>query len=155
MRSNVVALPVAIAIAASQWSFAHAAIDTIQLAPPSLTTMSDNNGATFALAATQPGDSTLIVLPDSTNWRAIPLLDARTSRRTIDSAEAIVPLVVETDSASLYTHARPSGVYLALPNGPAQRGLEQVAASFVIGPERRFTRGPYQLSAYQLTPRAR
>jgi len=108
-----------------------------------------------ALAAAQAGDSTLIVLPDSTNWHTIPLLDPRTSRRTIDSTEAIVPLVMVPDSASRYTRARPRGVYLALPNGSAQRGLEQLAASFVIGPERRFVRGPYELSAYQLTPRAR
>jgi len=107
-----------------------------------------------ALAATQAGDSTLIVLPDSTNWRAVPLLDARTSRRTIDSAEAVVPLVVETGSAALNAHARPSGFYLALPNGQAQRGLTELAPAFVIGPERRFSRGPYQLSAYRLTPRA-
>ena len=107
-----------------------------------------------ALAATKAGDSTLVVLPDSTNWHAIPLLDARTNRRTIDSTEAVVPLVVEADSASLYAPARPRGVYLALPNGPAPRGLAQLAPAFVIGPERRFSRGPYQLSAYPLTPRA-
>jgi len=108
-----------------------------------------------ALAATRAGDSTLIVLPDSLNWHAIPLLNVRTSRRTIDSTEAVVPLVVEADSASLYTHARPRGVYLALPNGPAKRGLAQIAPSFLVGPERRFTRGPYELSAYVLSPRAR
>ena len=107
-----------------------------------------------ALLATQVGDSTLIVLPDSTNWHAIPLLDRRTSRRTIDSTSAVVPLVVEADSASLYARAHSRGVYLALPNGPVQRGLAQLAPSFVIGPERRFARGRYQLSAYQLTPRA-
>jgi hypothetical protein len=107
-----------------------------------------------ALAATQAGDSTLLVVPDSTNWHAIPLLDARTGRRTLDSTEAIVPLVVVASSASLYASTRPSGVYLALPNGPAQRGLTQLASAFVIGPERRFTRGPYYLSAYRLTPRA-
>jgi hypothetical protein len=107
-----------------------------------------------ALAAARAGDATLIVLPDSTNWHTIPLLDVRTSRRTIDSTEAVVPLVVETGSAARYTRARPSGVYLALPNGSVQRGLAQLAPSFVVGPERRFTRGPYQLSAYRLTPRA-
>jgi hypothetical protein len=106
-----------------------------------------------ALSATQVGDSTLIVLPDSTNWRAIPLLDARTNRRTIDSAEAVVPLVVEADSASLYKRSHASGVYLGLPNGPAQRGLAQLASAFVIGPERRFSRGPYSLSTYRLEPR--
>jgi len=106
-----------------------------------------------ALAATEAGDSTLIVLPDSTNWHTIPLLDPRTSRRTVDSTTAVVPLVVEADSASLYRAARPTGVYLALPNGPAERGLTLLASSFVIGPERRFTRGPYRLSAYRLTPR--
>jgi hypothetical protein len=108
-----------------------------------------------ALAATDAGDSTLIVLPDSTNWHVIPLLDAQTSRRTIDSSEAVVPLVVEADSASLYVRARPTGMYLALPNGPAERGLAQLAPSFVIGPERRFNRGPYSLAAYRLTARAR
>jgi hypothetical protein len=62
-------------------------------------------------------------------------------------------LVVEADSAALYVRARPTGMYLALPNGPAERGLAQLAPSFVIGPERRFSRGPYQLAAYPLTPR--
>ena len=106
-----------------------------------------------ALGAMQAGDSALIVLPDSTNWHTIPMLDGRTNQRTIDSTEAVVPLVVEAGSASRYTKARSRGVYLALPNGPAERGLAQLAQSFVIGPERRFTRGPYQLSAYRLTPR--
>ena len=62
-----------------------------------------------------------------------------------------MPLVVDADSASLYSRAGPRGVYLALPNGPTQRGLDQLAPSFVIGHERRFIRGPYQLSAYRLT----
>jgi hypothetical protein len=106
-----------------------------------------------ALAAMRAGDSTLVVLPDSTNWYVIPGLDARTGHRTIDSATAIAPLVVESDSAALYTTARSASLYLALPNGPADRGLSQVAETFAVGPERRFTRGPYWLSAYRLSPR--
>ena len=105
-------------------------------------------------AAMRPGDSTLIVLPDSTNWHAVPMLDPFTNRRTLDRSGAIYPLTVEADSAALYASQRSTGIYIGLPNGPAKRGLEQLAASFDIGAERRYTRGPYAISAYRLTPRA-
>jgi hypothetical protein len=106
-----------------------------------------------ALASSRPGDSTLIVLPDSTNWYMMPRLDATTGRRAVDSTMVVVPLVVEADSAGLFTTARRKGLYLALPNGPADRGLQQVAEAFTVSTERRFSRGPYSLSAYRLTPR--
>jgi hypothetical protein len=107
-----------------------------------------------ALAAMRPGDSTLIVLPDSTNWHAVPMLDPVTNRRTLDRSGPIYPLVVESDSAALFAHERSSAIYIGLPNGPAKRGLEQLAPSFDIGAERRFNRGPYAISVYRLTPRA-
>ena len=107
-----------------------------------------------ALAATAPGDSTLIVLPDSTNWYAVSLLDRTTNRRSFDSTTSVVPTVTESDSASLFSSRYGRAVYLTLPNGAGDRGLEMLARDFVVGPERRFSRRGYWLSAYPLTPRA-
>jgi hypothetical protein len=106
-----------------------------------------------ALAAFRPGDSTLIVVPDSTNWYAADLLDRATSHRTFARRGSIQATVTESDSAALYAPRFERGVYLALPNGNPGRGLEVLAESFVLGPERRFARGGYTLSAYALTPR--
>jgi len=57
MRRHLLALPVAIAIAAGQVSLATAAINTISLEPPALTSLTDNSGATYSLTATQPAGS--------------------------------------------------------------------------------------------------
>jgi hypothetical protein len=106
-----------------------------------------------ALAAMAPGDSTLIVLPDSTNWYAVDLLDSVTSRRTFARARSFAPTVTESDSAALFLTRFRRAAYLALPNGSRDRGLQMLARDFVIGPERRFARRGYVLSAYALTPR--
>ena len=107
----------------------------------------------FALATMQAGDSTMIVLPDSTNWRTIPLVDRATGRRTPDLTAGINPLVVEADSAALFVGQRPAAIYLALPNGSGERGRQLLEAAFVVGPERRIVRNGYALSAYRLEPR--
>ena len=107
-----------------------------------------------ALAATAPSDSTLIVFPDSTNWYAVNLLDRTTSRPTLQATNVFAPVTTESDSASLFSSRFPRAVYLALPNGAPDRGLEMLARDFVVGPERRVSRQGYSLSAYALTPRA-
>jgi hypothetical protein len=107
-----------------------------------------------ALAASAPGDSTLIVLPDSTNWYAVSLLDRTTNRRSVDSMKSVVPVVTESDSASLFSNRYGRAMYLTLPNGAGDRGLEMLARDFVVGPERRFSRRGYWLSEYPLTSRA-
>ena len=107
-----------------------------------------------ALAASAPGDSTLIVLPDSTNWYAVSLLDRTTNRRSVDSMKSVVPVVTESDSASLFSNRYGRAIYLTLPNGAGDRGLEMLARDFVVGPERRFSRRGDWLSAYPLTSRA-
>ena len=105
------------------------------------------------LSTLRPGDSTVVVLPDSTLWHSLPLLDPISNRRTIDASRALRPPVVEADSAALFARARPAALYIALPNGPAERGLHQLSGAFEVGPEHRFERGPYWISAYRLTPR--
>ncbi|HUQ79669.1 MAG TPA: hypothetical protein VM076_00955 [Gemmatimonadaceae bacterium] len=106
-----------------------------------------------ALAAFAPGDSTLIVLPDSTNWYAAEVLDRTTHRRSFARVNVYQPTVVESDSASLYAAKFERGVYLALPNGNGARGLTLLEQSFAVGPERRFVRGGHVLSAYALSAR--
>ena len=106
-----------------------------------------------ALAGMGAGDSTMVVVPDSTSWHTIPHLDPATGRRTAHVSGSIVPLVAEADSAPLFAAERRAAIYLALPNGPAARGLAELASAFVVGPERRLTRGPHALSVYRLEPR--
>jgi hypothetical protein len=108
-----------------------------------------------ALAALSPGDTTLIVLPDSTNWFAVGLLDRTTNRRTLDSTRAIAPGVVEADSAHLFMDRYQRAEYLALPNGFPDRGLALLSRHFLVGRERRFTRNGYALSTYRLALRPR
>jgi len=107
-----------------------------------------------ALASLSPGDSTLIVLPDSTNWYTASLLDSATNRRTFAPRRSFPPAVIESDSAALFTDRFSRGAYLALPNGSPDRGLAVLARDFVVGPERRFARDGYVLSAYPLTARS-
>ena len=107
-----------------------------------------------ALASLSPGDSTLIVLPDSTNWYTASLLDSVTNRRTFAPRRSFPPAVIESDSAALFTDRFSRGAYLALPNGSPDRGLALLARDFVVGPERRFARDGYVLSAYPLTARS-
>jgi hypothetical protein len=109
--------------------------------------------ASDALETIVPGDSTLIVLPDSTNWFTIALLDRTTNRRTFEGKRAIVPVVAEADSAYLFMGRYRRAHYLALPNGSPGRGLALLARDFIVGPERRFTRHGYVLATYPLVPR--
>jgi hypothetical protein len=104
-----------------------------------------------ALGSARPADSVLIVLPDSTNWHAIRLLDPVTGRRTLDHRSGIVPLVTESDSAGLLAKGGAKAMYLALPNGDAARGLDQLSRTFLIGSERRISQRGYSLSVYALT----
>ena len=106
-----------------------------------------------ALESIVPGDSVLIVLPDSMSWFAISLLDRSTNRRTFDGRRAIVPAVAEADSAYMFMSRYRQAHYLALPNGSPDRGLTLLARDFVIGPERRFSRHGYVLATYPLVPR--
>ena len=107
-----------------------------------------------AMKTLAPPGSTLIMLPDSTDWYIVPLLDVRTNRRTINRVGSRHLIVVETRPDSVHAYARQwrHAYYLALPNGARARGLRDLASAFSIGPERRFRRGPYWLSVYSLTP---
>jgi len=108
-----------------------------------------------ALAAIRPGDSTLIVVPDSTNWYVAKRLDPVASRRTLRTTGVVAPLVVETDSAALYLGRGSRAYYVALPNGDVTRGARVLAGAFVVRPERRFGRAGYWLSVYPLAARPR
>src|SRR5687768_3103924 len=103
-----------------------------------------------ALATMRVGESTLVVIPDSTSWSTIPPIDPVSGRRTPDFSAGLAPLVIEADSAALYAGRRTTAVYVALPNGSPDRGLAQVAAAFAVGPERRVRRDGYWLSVYRL-----
>jgi len=107
-----------------------------------------------AMTTLVPRDSTLIMVPDSTDWYLVPRLDVRTNRRTTARDNARSLIVVETRPDSVHAYARQwrHAYYLALPNGAAARGLRDLASAFAIGPEHRFRRGGYWLSVYSLTP---
>ena len=107
-----------------------------------------------AMRTLAPPASTLIMLPDSTDWYIVPRLDGRTNRRTINHAGARRLIVVETRPDSVHAYARQwrHAYYLALPNGAWARGLRDLASAFAIGPEHRFRRDGYWLSVYPLTP---
>ena len=107
----------------------------------------------FALETMRIGDSTMIVVPDSTNWRAIPRINPFTSRRAPSPIGGVEPLVTEADSAALFIGQRRAAVFVALPNGSAERGLKLLSRSFTIGPERRVVEGGYAVSVYRLNPR--
>jgi hypothetical protein len=109
-----------------------------------------------ALAAMQPGDSTLFFLPDDMSWFFIERLDAATGRRTLRRQGTVTPKVAESDSTALYSGRQwPQAYFVALPNALPlpTTGLERIASAFVVGPERRFRRGGYSLSLYPLTSR--
>jgi hypothetical protein len=108
-----------------------------------------------ALAATRPGDSTLIVVPDLTNWHVVPLIDARTGRRTLDASVGISPPVTETDSVEYFVSARRAAVYLDLPNGQPDGRLARLSRAADTSGELRVSRGGYAVSAYRLSLRAK
>jgi hypothetical protein len=108
-----------------------------------------------ALEMMQPGDSTLIVVPDWTNWHVVQFIDPQTGRRTLDRSTGIVPLSTETDSTQFFTGARRAAVYLDLPNGQPEGRLSRLSANFVTSGERRVNRDGYAVSAYRLSFRAK
>jgi hypothetical protein len=109
--------------------------------------------ANAALMEVRPGDSTMIVFPDSTNWFVASRLDRTTSRRTVARVNTVAPLATETDSAALYLFRTRHVAYIALPNGGLEAGRRQLDAAFSVGPERRVRQGGYWLSIYPLTPK--
>jgi hypothetical protein len=114
-----------------------------------------SRAADDALALMQPGDSTLIVVPDWTNWLVLQLIEPRTGRRTIDWSAGIVPMTTETDSAQFYFGQRPAAVYLDLPNGQPEGRLSRLSPRYVASGERRVNRDGYVVSAYRLSFRAK
>ena len=109
-----------------------------------------------AFAALAPNDSTLIVIPDSTDWFVATRLDRVTHRRTVRREGALTPRVVEDDSVSrspAVIAPSASTWFVALPNAGARRALSALSERYVVGGERRHRRGPYALSVYPLTPR--
>jgi hypothetical protein len=107
-----------------------------------------------ALALMQPGDSTLIVFPDWTNWYAMGLIDPRTGRRTLDPSIGVAPITTETDSVEYFAGEKPAAVYLDLPNGRPDGRLARLAPDVAASGERRVSRGGYVVSAYRLSFRA-
>ena len=106
-----------------------------------------------ALETIRPGDSTLVVIPEATNWYVAERLDRVTSERTVSRGNVVAPLVVETDSAALYLGQKRRAVYIALPNASKSGTMAQLASAFDIGPERRYRNDGYWLSTYELTER--
>lgn len=107
-----------------------------------------------ALSGLAAGDSTVIVIPDSTDWFVATRVDRETHRRTVQRADAETPLVMESDSVRQADSVLTRAYFLALPNAGAGRELAGLAARYIVGAERRYRRGPYALSVYGLIPRA-
>jgi len=99
----------------------------------------------------KPGDSTLIVIPDSTDWFVASRLDRRTGRRTISRANSITPRVVESDVMGSDDSGR-RAVYVAMPNASPDLDLRQLSGRFAIGSALQFRDGGYRLSAFPLVP---
>ena len=103
-----------------------------------------------ALGVLGPPDSSMLIVPDSTSWFQIGPLDARTHRRTL-RRRGVVGVPVSEPLAVVALPARPSlAYYLALPNGNNARALSDLGRVYDVGPEQRFERGGYALSAYML-----
>ena len=107
-----------------------------------------------ALASIKPGDSTMVVLPDSTNWFLADRLVRLTSDRTVARDNTVAPLVVESDSAAHYAGRTRHAMFVALPNASVTIAMAQLAEAFQIGRERRLRCGGYWLSIYELTERS-
>jgi hypothetical protein len=106
-----------------------------------------------ALAAIAPGDSTVLVTPDSASWHYVGLLDATTHRRTLRRDRVVRPAIVEVQKIKQGSARPPLAWFVAFPNGRVERALRDLAHVYVIGQERRFWQGGYSLSVYPLTLR--
>jgi hypothetical protein len=106
-----------------------------------------------ALESVSAGDSTVIVVPDSTDWYVASRVDRVSHRRTVSRDRAVSPLVIEEDSLRKADSVVTRATFIALPNAGAERGLASLSERYVVGPERRHRRGPYALSVYSLMPR--
>ena len=97
-------------------------------------------------------DSTTVIVPDSTNWFVATRVDRTTHRRTVRVAGSASPRVLEDDDIVRGDSVPPSAAYfVALPNASSQRALGGLSSRYVVGPERRYTRGGYALAVYPLT----
>jgi hypothetical protein len=108
-----------------------------------------------AFAALRPGDSSLVVVPDSTSWILIEGLDPRTRRRTLATTNIVRPRVMEPRHLVTLRRRPTVGYYVALPNGDDARARRQLETVYSVGPERRFRRYGYSLSVYPLSLRER
>jgi len=106
-----------------------------------------------ALESVSARDSTVIVIPDSTDWFIATRVDPVSHRRTVTRDGAVSPLVIEDDSLRKADLLVTRAVFIALPNAGADRALAALSERYVVGPERRHRRGPYALSVYPLAPR--
>jgi hypothetical protein len=119
------------------------------------TVLNDLQSKTFAAIA--PGDSTVLVVPDSADWqkdwRIFGELDGTTHRRTLSQDRVIRPTVVWAREI-MSGRARPATAwFIAQPMGSVARALRDLAGPYVVGEERRFWVRGYSLSAYPLTRR--
>lgn len=105
-----------------------------------------------AMASIRADTSTTVFVPKDMLWGALGTLDSIDHKRTLRRDRAIVPHLSEPDSVlALHTPAR--SVFLALPNGDVPSALRSLSEYYVVGPERRYSRGGYWLALYPLTLR--
>ena len=104
-----------------------------------------------ALASIAPRDSsTVIVVPDSTNWFIATRIDPASHRRTVRRAGAVVPVILESDDLLTDESITRAAFFVALPNATPSRALAAIARQYDVGEERRHRRGPYELSVYRI-----
>ena len=104
-----------------------------------------------ALAAIAMHDSTVIVVPDSTNWFIATRIDPASHRRTVRRTGAVAPVVLESDELLTDESDIPAAYFVALPNATPSRALAAIARHYDVGEERRHRRGPYELSVYRIS----
>jgi hypothetical protein len=107
-----------------------------------------------ALAGMAPDTLTVIGVPDHMNWFTVVNLDRVTKRRTLRRVDSFVPTVMTRPQLVAAPEPPQSVVYLALPNAKDPTALASLATRYEIGPERRFERDGYVMSAYHLTARS-
>ena len=106
-----------------------------------------------ALAALAPDSTTLLVIPEQTNWYTIGPLDARSHRRSLRRTGTFAPMVAT--HGEVMKNVRPNRfTFLALPNANLPRALANLGVYYEWGPPRRFERDGYAILAYDMTPRA-
>jgi hypothetical protein len=107
-----------------------------------------------ALASISASDSSVIVVPDSTNWFIATRVGPVSHRRTIHRTEASRPAVIESDELLAADSVVRMAYFIALPNASPEGALSAMDARYEIRPERQLRRGPYVLPTYRLTPRS-